>query len=71
MLKLDSVIRTDVESRNTEVQRRGEVVQFESFKLQWRTMPSKKNRIKKGIFVFSVSAAIGYYLFLGILALIR
>jgi len=44
--------------------------QFEPFALQWRTLPAK-DKIKKGIFLFSLVAAAGYYLFLGVLFLIR
>jgi len=44
-------------------------VQFEPFGLQWRTL-SPKDKFKKVIFLFSLLAAGGYYLFLGILAII-
>ena len=70
VLKTGYVVRTEAEYRETAVQRQGDTVQFEPFGLQWRTL-SPGDRVKKGIFLFSVGAAVGYYLFLGILALIR
>ncbi|MCK5008541.1 MAG: hypothetical protein KAR73_14210 [Spirochaetales bacterium] len=70
VLKTGYVVRTETEYRETAVQRQGDTVQFEPFGLQWRTL-SPGDRVKKGIFLFSVGAAVGYYLFLGILALIR
>lgn len=69
VLKTDYTVRAEAEYRETAVQRQGDTVQFEPFGLQWRTL-SPKDRIKKGIFLFSVGAAVGYYVFLGILALI-
>ena len=44
-------------------------IQFEPFRVQWRTLTSK-DKLKKAIFLFSVAAAVGYYLFLGLLVLI-
>ena len=69
-LKTDYAVRTEAEYRETAVQRDGDLVQFEPFGRQWRTL-SPRDRVKKGIFLFSVAAAVGYYIFLGILALIR
>jgi len=70
VLKTGYAARAEAEYRETAVQRQGDTVQFEPFGLQWRTL-SPRDKVKKGIFLFSVSAAVGYYLFLGILALIR
>ena len=70
VLKAGYAARTEAEYRETAVQRQGDTVQFEPFGLQWRTL-SPKDKVKKGIFLFSVAAAAGYYIFLGILALIR
>jgi len=70
VLKTGYVVRDELENRETAVQRQGDIVQFESFGKQWRTL-SSRDRVKKGIFLFSVAAAAGYYLFLGILALVR
>ena len=69
VLKTGYAVQTEVEYRETAVQKEGETVQFEPFGLQWRTL-SPKDRVKKGIFLFSIGAAVGYYVFLGILALI-
>ena len=46
-----------------------EAARFEPFGLKWRGL-STKERIKKAIFIFSLAAAIGYYLFLGALIVI-
>ncbi len=46
-----------------------EAARFEPFGLKWRSL-STKERIKKAIFVFSLAAAIGYYLFLGAMIVI-
>ena len=70
VLKTGYAARTEAEYRETAVQRQGDTVQFEPFGLQWRTL-SPKDKVKKGIFLFSVAAAVGYYIFLGILALIQ
>jgi len=70
VLKTGYAARTEAEYRETAVQRQGDTVQFEPFGLQWRTL-SPKDKVKKGIFLFSVAAAVGYYIFLGVLALIQ
>jgi len=70
VLKTGYAARTEAEYRETAVQRQGDTVQFEPFGLQWRTL-SPKDKVKKGIFLFSVAAAVGYYIFLGALALIQ
>ena len=70
VLKTVYAARTEAEYRETAVQRQGDTVQFEPFGLQWRTL-SPKDKVKKGIFLFSVAAAVGYYIFLGVLALIQ
>ncbi len=70
VLKTGYAARTEAEYRETAVQRQGDTVQFEPFGLQWRTL-SPKDKVKKGIFLFSMAAAVGYYIFLGILALIQ
>ena len=50
-------------------QTRGNML-YEPFGLLGRKL-SKKERIKKGLFLSSVSAAVGYYLFLVLLFLLR
>ena len=70
VLKTGYAARTEAEYRETAGQRQGDTVQFEPFGLQWRTL-SPKDKVKKGIFLFSVAAAVGYYIFLGALALIQ
>jgi hypothetical protein len=47
-----------------------EAVQFEPFALLGRKL-STREKIKKGIFLFSTAAAVGYYVFLLVLFLIR
>ena len=47
-----------------------ESVQYEPFGLRGRRL-STKEKIKRGIFLFSAAAAVGYYLFLVVLFLIR
>lgn len=69
VIRTGYVVRTETEYCETAVQQQGDSVQFEPFGLQWRTL-SRRDRVKKGIFLFSVSAALGYYVLLGILALI-
>ena len=43
---------------------------YEPFALLGRKL-SKKERVKKGLFLFSAAAAVGYYLFLVVLFLLR
>jgi hypothetical protein len=69
---LEPGYRLDTEIRHAEdspVQKTEGVIEFEPFGLQWRTL-STKQKLKKAIFLLSVGAAVGYYLFLGILVLI-
>jgi hypothetical protein len=62
VLKVDYPVQTDVEIRET--------VQYEPFGLLGRKL-SVKDKVKKGIFLFSAAAAVGYYLFLLVLFLFR
>jgi len=68
---LDRDRRARADSGFPESQARSsvEAARFEPFGLKWRDL-STKERIKKAIFVFSLAAAIGYYLFLGALIVI-
>jgi len=47
-----------------------ELVQYEPFGLKGRKL-SRREKVKRGIFLFSAAAAVGYYLFLGVLFLLR
>jgi hypothetical protein len=62
VLKVDYPVQTDSEIRET--------VQYEPFGLLGRKL-SVKDKVKKGIFLFSAAAAVGYYLFLLVLFLFR
>jgi hypothetical protein len=62
VLKVDYPVQTDAETRET--------VQYEPFGLLGRKL-SVKDKVKKGIFLFSAAAAVGYYLFLLVLFLFR
>jgi hypothetical protein len=62
VLKVDYPVQTDVEIRET--------VQYEPFGLLGRKL-SVRDKVKKGIFLFSAAAAVGYYLFLLVLFLFR
>ena len=64
----DQVLKTSYPARADAADR--ETAQFEPFGLLGRTL-STKEKIKKGIFLSSIAAAVGYYLFLGVLFLIR
>ncbi|MBN2552805.1 MAG: hypothetical protein JXB06_08535 [Spirochaetales bacterium] len=64
----DRVLRTSYTARlDTAVH---EALQYEPFGLRGRKL-SAKEKVKKGIFLFSLVAAAGYYLFLLILFLLR
>ena len=62
VLKVDYPVQSDSEIRET--------VEYEPFGLLGRKL-SAREKVKKGIFLFSAIAAVGYYLFLLILFLFR
>ena len=62
VLKASFAAPADVEFR--------ESAQYEPFGLLGRKL-SAKDKVKKGIFLFSAAAAVGYYLFLLVLFLLR
>jgi len=60
-MSVDQVLKTSFASpADTEVR---ESAQYEPFGLLGRKL-SAKDKVKKGIFLFSAAAAVGYYLFL-------
>lgn len=61
-LKIDYPVQSDSEIRET--------IQYEPFGLLGRKV-SVRDRVKKGIFLFSAAAAVGYYVFLIVLFLFR
>ena len=64
----DHVMKTSIAIRaDMEIQ---ESAQYEPFGLLGRKL-STKQKVKKGIFLFSAAAAVGYYLFLLVLFLLR
>ena len=62
VLKSAVAVPVDAETRENAL--------YEPFGLLGRKL-SKKERIKKGLFLFSAAAAVGYYLFLLFLFLLR
>jgi len=62
ILKVSYTARADVEIQ--------ENVKYEPFGLLGRKL-SARDKVKKGIFLFSSAAAVGYYLFLLVLFLFR
>ena len=62
VLKTSYAVRTEAAAQ--------EAVQYEPFGLRGRKL-SVKEKFKRGIFLFSIAAAVGYYLFLLVLFLFR
>ena len=62
VLKTTLAVPVDEQTRETAL--------YEPFGLLGRKV-SKKERVKKGLFFFSAAAAVGYYLFLVVLFLLR
>jgi hypothetical protein len=62
VLKTSFTAQADMEARGS--------AQYEPFGLLGRKL-SAKDKVKKGIFLFSAAAAVGYYLFLLVLFLLR
>jgi hypothetical protein len=67
-MSADQVLKASIAApADIEIQ---ESAQYEPFGLLGRKL-SAKDKIKKGIFLFSAAAAVGYYLFLLVLFLLR
>jgi hypothetical protein len=67
-MNADQVLKASFTARaDTELQ---ESAQYEPFGLLGRKL-SAKDKVKKGIFLFSAVAAVGYYLFLFVLFLLH
>ena len=67
-MSADQVLKSTLEVPADEQTRENAL--YEPFGLLGRKV-SKKERIKKGLFLFSAAAAVGYYLFLVVLFLLR
>jgi hypothetical protein len=67
-MSADQVLKASIAaSSDVEVQ---EIAQYEPFGLLGRKLTAK-DKVKKGIFLFSAAAAVGYYVFLLVLFLLR